>query len=114
MALPYRILLICLLLAGITFSLGPWWAMQSISKAAIADNKEQWQKLVKPEAFESYTEKMLSGLLELKMVADSKENPGESNNRTSKQPKCGTQSRISTDPSQRLQSFAVRRPVQRP
>ena len=75
MALPYRILLICLLLAGITFSLGPWWAMQSISKAAKADDKEQWQQLVKPEAFESYTEKMLSGLLELKMVADSKENP---------------------------------------
>ena len=62
MALPYRLLLICLLLAGVAFSLGPWWAMQSISKAAKADDKAQWQLLVKPEGFESYAEKLLSGL----------------------------------------------------
>ena len=52
MALPYRLLTFFLLLAFITFSLGPWWAMQSISKAAKADDKEQWERLVKPEAFE--------------------------------------------------------------
>jgi hypothetical protein len=75
MALPYRLLLICLLLAGIIFSLGPWWAMRSISQAAKVDDKAQWQHLVKPEGFESYAEKMLSGLLDLKMIADSKENP---------------------------------------
>jgi len=75
MALPYRFLTFFLLLAFITFSLGPWWAMHSISQAAQTDNKEQWQQLVKTEGFEKYGEKMLSGLLELKMVADSKQNP---------------------------------------
>lgn len=75
MTLPYRLLLICLLLAGIAFSLGPWWAMRSISQAAKTDNAEQWQRLVKPEAFDSYAEKMLSGLLKLKMIADSHKNP---------------------------------------
>jgi hypothetical protein len=76
MALPYRFLTFFLLLAFITFSLGPWWAMHSISQAAQTDNKEQqWQQLVKTEGFEKYAEKMLSGLLELKMVADSKQNP---------------------------------------
>ena len=39
--------------------------------------KEQWPHLVKQEAFEKYTDKMLSGLLELKMVADSKKNPAQ-------------------------------------
>ncbi len=75
MALPYRFLTFFLVLAFAIFSMGPWRAMHAISQAAQTDNKEQWQQLVKPEAFESYANKMLSGLLELKMVADSKENP---------------------------------------
>jgi hypothetical protein len=75
MALPYRLLLICFLLAGITFSMGPWWTMQSISKAAEANDKEQWQRLVKPEAFNAYADEMLSGLFKMKLLAESLKNP---------------------------------------
>ena len=75
MALPYRLLLICLLLTGITFSLGPWWAMRSIQQAALADNKEQWPHWVKQEGFNDYAGRMLDGLAKLKMNADMESNP---------------------------------------
>jgi hypothetical protein len=71
MALPYRFLTFFLVLAFAVFSMGPWRAMHAISQAAQTDNKEQWQQLVKPEAFENYADKLLSGLLQLKMAADS-------------------------------------------
>jgi hypothetical protein len=74
MTLPYRLSLIGLLLAGITFIASPWWTMQSISRAASANDNEQWQRLVKREGFDNYADKMLSGLLELKMAAESNKN----------------------------------------
>lgn len=74
MTLPYRLSLIGLLLAGITFTASPWWTMQSISRAAGANDNEQWQRLVKRESFDNYADKMLSGLLELKMAAESNKN----------------------------------------
>ena len=69
MALPYRILFICLLLTGITYSLGPWWAMQSIKRAAQADNQAQWRYWVKQEEFNDLTGKILDGLAKLKTDA---------------------------------------------
>ena len=77
MTLLYRFLTICLIVAFITFSMGPWWAIHSISQAAIADDNEQWQQLVKPAAFESYADKLLSGLLKIKMTADSLKDPAQ-------------------------------------
>jgi hypothetical protein len=77
MTLLYRFLTICLIVAFITFSMGPWRAIHSISQAAIADDKEQWQQLVKPAAFESYADKLLSGLLKIKMTADSQKDPAQ-------------------------------------
>jgi hypothetical protein len=77
MTLLYRILTICLILAFITFSMGPWRAIHSIGQAAITDDIEQWQQLVKPAAFESYAGKLLSGLLKIKMTADSQKDPAQ-------------------------------------
>jgi hypothetical protein len=57
--------------------MGPWLAIHSISQAAIADDKEQWQQLVKPAAFESYADKLLSELLKIKMTADNQKNPAQ-------------------------------------
>ncbi len=57
--------------------MGPWRAIHSISQAAIADDKEQWQQLVKPAAFENYADKLLSGLLKIKMTADSVKDPAQ-------------------------------------
>ncbi len=68
MTLPYRLLLIGLLLTGIIFTASPWWAMQAISRAAKANDKEQWPQLVRQEDFSEYANKMLSGLLQLKMM----------------------------------------------
>ena len=75
MTLLYRFLTICLIVAFIAFSMGPWRAIQSLSQAAITDDKEQWQQLVKPSAFESYADKLLTGLLKIKMTADSQKDP---------------------------------------
>ena len=77
MTLLYRFLTICLIVAFIAFSMGPWRAIHSISQAAIADDKEQWQQLVKPAAFENYADKLLSGLLKIKMTADSVKDPAQ-------------------------------------
>jgi hypothetical protein len=77
MTLLYRFLTICLIVAFITFSMGPWLAIHAISQAAIADDMEQWQQLVKPAAFESYADKLLSGLLKIKMTADSQKDPAQ-------------------------------------
>ena len=75
MTLPYRILLIVLLLTGVTFSLGPWWAMRAIQQAAQADNNEQWRHWVKQESFNDYAGQMLDGLAKLKMNAGVGNNP---------------------------------------
>ncbi len=77
MTLLYRFLTLCLIVAFILFSMGPWRAIHSISQAAIADDKEQWQQLVKPAAFESHADKLLTGLLKIKMTADSQKDPAQ-------------------------------------
>jgi hypothetical protein len=77
MTLLYRFLTICLLVAFIAFSMGPWRAIQSLSQAAITDDKEQWQQLVKPAAFENYADKLLSGLLKIKLTAESLKDPDQ-------------------------------------
>ena len=77
MTLLYRFLTICLVVAFIAFSMGPWRAIHSLSQAAIADDKEQWQQLVKPAAFENYADKLLSGLLKIKMTAESLNDPAQ-------------------------------------
>lgn len=77
MTLLYRLLTLCLIVAFILFGMGPWRAIHSISQAAIADDKEQWQQLVKPAAFESYADKLLTGLLKIKMTVDSQKNPAQ-------------------------------------
>jgi len=69
MTLPYRLLLIVLLLTGIAFSLGPWLTLQAISKAAKADDQKQWQTLVKQEGLSGHVEQMVSGLSDLSMQA---------------------------------------------
>ena len=69
MTLPYRILLIVLLLTGFAFSQGPWLTMHAIRQAAKADDKDQWQTLVKPEGLSGHVEQMVSGLSELSMQA---------------------------------------------
>ena len=62
---------------GRTIIKGPWRAIHAISQAAIADDNEHWQQLVKPAAFESYADKLLSGLLKIKMTADSQKDPAQ-------------------------------------
>ena len=69
MTLPYRLLLIVLLLTGFAFSLGPWLTLQAISKAAKTDNQQQWQTLVKQESLSGQVTQMVSGLSELSMYA---------------------------------------------
>lgn len=62
-------LLISLLMAGIVFSCGPWWALRNINEAVATNNVERWPQLVEHDNFESYTRQVLSGVIKVKMFA---------------------------------------------
>ena len=77
MSLPYRILFSVLLLAALGFGLGPWLTMKQIANAATGNDSQSWPALVRTEAMQDYAGQILTALLDLKMQADLKKNPGD-------------------------------------
>lgn len=78
MTLPYRILLIFLLLGSVAFCISPWFTLQSINRAVVENDTEHWPELTRQKVLQEYTKKVLIGLLDLKMYSEIKQNPVES------------------------------------
>lgn len=72
MNLPYKILLISILLIGGVFASSPYFRVYQLSNAVATKNEQEWQAMVQTDTFKQYTLKLLEGYLRLKLSLEMK------------------------------------------